>query len=173
MKIFKLLLLSLCLVIASENLFAAPVKLEGVSSLREGVLWQKVICDQENAGYRAFLPEDDFGDCRTMVREDGAVVAFSKQAGSCYILIVQDPLEGTSEEILQELRGSFPTHAQVTLFPKQENILLSAEIRWTERSGESYVYRFYGAKDCSYWAVVVGEDLSCASYFFDSIQITK
>ncbi len=76
----------------------------------------------------------------------------------------------SADAFLSCLQKGYPNEV-VSLIPStQEEVSYIGEIQFNQ---ESKIVRIYCSQNPLYMALVAGEDLSGASQFFDSIQITK
>jgi len=151
-------------------LSALSIGREGPSYVENGVEWQKVCYENIDVGFIASIPGSPtsgisgaYAFTRSNYQDVGYVINSN----------LNERYTPPEEEIdfIQQIKNGF--EGQATVLPiasNQKTVKYIAELYFNDGS---VIGRIYCSKNCLYFAIVKGKDLSLAPFFFDTIKITK
>ena len=167
-KAFSLLtIFSLAL---AGSLSALSIGRVGSSYEENGIVWQDVSYDNNDVGFVGSIP----GSPKSGI-SSGYAFTYSRYLGVDYEINseVNDRYTPPRKEknFIQELEEDFGDEAKISPVPSsQGKVKYIADMHYN--NGKKVV-RVFCSKNCLYYAIVEGNDLSMAPSFFDSIEITK
>jgi len=171
MKKFQMFVFTAILTFAiTENLFGMSIGRDGASYLDNSIEWQEVSYKNDDAGFIASIPGSPSSGI------SGAMVyIYSEYQGVEYEIHsdLNDRYAPPKKErdFIKQLEEVFVCRGKVLpVASNQAKVKYIAEILHYEGN---QITRVYCSKNCLYWAIVAGKDLSIAPIFFETIEITK
>jgi len=160
----------LVLFLAINSLSAFSVGRDGDPYFEEAVSWQPVKYVNHDCGYKAALP----GDSRSCLAND-LVYNYSEFEGTVYE--IHTNLNGryqppkTEHEFLTQIEVAFGDIVEIQpILSNQRKVKYVVDLVWKEKNKMA---RLFCSSNQLYWALIEGNDLSLAPFFFETVQITK
>lgn len=168
-NVFLFILTLIFSLLGTETLSAMSIGREGTSYFENDIEWQRVSYKDDDAGFEALIPGSPSSGI-----SNGDVYTHSKYQNVRYEihcrLNERYKPQKKEQNFIQKVAEAFEEALVEPIISDQKTVKYIAEIYYNE---ESKIARVYCSKNCLYWAIVEGEDLSLAPIFFDSIEITK
>lgn len=132
--------------------------------------WQKIKYENDDSGFIASIPGTPSSGLA-----NGFVYSGSNYQNVYYEVntsLYQRYIPPASEkEFLRQVQEAFLNKGTVSAVNStQKTVKYIADIHFTN---ECKIVRVYCSRNCLYWAIVKGENLSYAPLFFEALQITK
>ncbi len=143
---------------------------KGEPYLENNIQWQQVEYVNSDAGFLAALPGTPSSGL-----SNGYVFSGSHYEKDYYeinaSLSQRYTPPATEREFIRQVEEAFKDEATVTpVSLKQGQVRYCADIHYTK---ESKKVRLFCSRNCLYWAIIEGDNLTLAPSFFNSVQITK
>lgn len=169
-NVFLFIFAALFTLASTETLSAMSIGRDGTSYFENDVEWQKVSYRNDDAGFEALIPGSPISGI-----SNGDVYVHSKYQNVHYeihcSLDERYKPQKKEQNFIQKVAEAFEEESTVEpIGSDQKTVKYIAEIYHNEGNK---ITRVYCSKNCLYWAIVEGENLSLAPLFFDSIEITK
>lgn len=159
----------LAAILCLNSLYAMSIGREGEPFFIEDIQWQHVCYKNNDAGFTATIP----GEPRSGIANSDAYT-HSNYKGVNYEIhcsLSKRIVPWKKYELfVQEVKNAFEEAQVVEVVSDQPNVKYVVDVYFINTSK---AIRLFCSHNCLYWAIVEGGDLSLASLFFDSIQITN
>lgn len=161
--------LTLAFIVFTQCLFGMSIERIGSAYLDNGVEWQAMKYENDDSGFEVKIPGSPASGMA-----NGDVYVYSRYQNVDYE--IHCSLNGrykppkTEKKFMQEIENLFSKDAKITAIPSnQKKVKYIAELNFINGSK---TVRIYCSKNCLYWVIVQGPDLSLAPQFYESVNIT-